>query len=90
MFNKSLNLESFSIFFLIGISSKLLKINSGKLVPGFDANLVLVDTEETWTVNPEKFFSKGKSTPLEGKKLTGRVHATFYKGRQVFSLVKKS
>jgi len=70
--------------------SKLLKINSGKLVPGFDANLVLVDTEETWTVNPEKFFSKGKSTPLEGKKLTGRVHATFYKGRQVFSLVKKS
>ncbi len=68
----------------------LLKINAGKILTGYDANLVLVDPEETWTVNPEKFYSKGKSTPLEGKKLTGRVHAAFYNGRQVYSLDKKS
>ncbi|WP_147635204.1 dihydroorotase [Treponema pectinovorum] len=66
--------------------AKLLKLNSGKILPGYDANLVLVDPDEIWTVNPEKFYSKGKSTPLEDKQLTGRVHATFYKGKQVYSL----
>ena len=69
--------------------AKLLKLQSGKLVPGFEANLVLVNPDEVWTVKPEKFYSKGKSTPLEGKKLTGRVHATFFGGDQVFSLNKK-
>lgn len=69
--------------------AKLLKINSGKFVPGYDANLVLVDPDENWTVNPDKFFSKGKSTPFEAKRLTGRVHATFFGGKQVYSLDKK-
>lgn len=66
--------------------AKLLKLNSGKILPGYEANLVLVDTEENWSINPEKFYSKGKSTPFEGKKLTGRVHITFYQGKEVFSL----
>lgn len=66
--------------------SKLLKINSGKLLPGYEANLVLVNPQEQWTVKPEKFYSKGKSTPFEAEKLTGRVHATFYQGKQVYSL----
>ena len=66
--------------------SKLLKLNSGKLAPGYEANLVLVDPDEQWTVCSEKFQSKGKSTPFEGQKLTGRVHTTFYLGNQVYSL----
>ncbi len=68
--------------------AKLLKLHAGKLVPGYDANLVLVNPTEQWVVNPDEFFSKGKSTPLEGKKLSGRVHATFFGGDQVFSLEK--
>lgn len=69
--------------------AKLLKVNAGKFVPGYDANLVLVDPEEEWIVAPERFMSKGKSTPMEGKKLIGRVHATFFGGEQVFSLQQK-
>ena len=58
--------------------------NNGLLEEGFDANLVLVDTEEVWTVRGEEFASKGKYTPLEGKKLTGQIKATFYKGNIVY------
>lgn len=64
--------------------ARLLKINEGKLIPGNKANFVLVAPNENWTVNPKNFFSKGKSTPFEGSKLIGKVHATFFEGKQVF------
>lgn len=64
--------------------AKLLKLKSGRLLSGYNADLVIVDPEEQWIVNPENFKSKGKSTPLEGQKLTGKVHATFFDGKQVF------
>ncbi|MBP5284049.1 MAG: amidohydrolase family protein, partial [Treponema sp.] len=66
--------------------SRMLHQDSGRLLPGYDANLVVVSPDETWTVDPAEFFSKGKSTPLEGTKLTGRVHATFFEGEKVFEL----
>lgn len=65
--------------------ARILRINSGRFVPGYDANLVLVDPDEVWTVDSSKFFSKGKSTPIDGKTLVGRVHATFFCGEQVYS-----
>lgn len=58
--------------------------NQGLLEEGFDADLVLVDTEKVWTVRGKDFESKGKYTPLEGKKLTGKVVATIYKGKIVY------
>ncbi|MBQ0050584.1 MAG: dihydroorotase [Treponema sp.] len=64
--------------------AKLLKVKSGRIAVGYNADLVLIDPDEEWIVNPSLFQSKGKSTPLEGQKLTGKVHATFYNGIQVF------
>ncbi len=80
--------EGFSLNRLSEIMSdnpaKLLKIESGRLLAGYNADFVLVDTNEEWVVNPKSFYSKGKSTPLEGQKLTGKVHATFFGGKLVF------
>ena len=61
--------------------------NQGLLADGYLANLVLVDTEKTWTVYGDEFASKGKYTPLEGKKLTGSVEATIYNGNVVFQSI---
>ena len=58
--------------------------NQGLLVEGYDANLVLVDTESEWTVRGQKFASKGKYTPLEGKKVFGKIVATIYRGSFVY------
>lgn len=58
--------------------------NQGLLEEGYDADLVLVDIENQWTVRGEKFESKGKYTPLEGKKLFGKIVATIYNGKFVY------
>lgn len=68
-----------------GNPAKILKLNAGRFSPGFDANLVLVDPDETWVCNAENFLSKGKSSPFDGKRLTGKVLATFFGGKQVYS-----
>lgn len=64
--------------------AKILKLNEGTLEVGKEANFALVDENEVWTVDSSKFFSKGKATPLEGKRLTGRIKATFFKGEISF------
>lgn len=65
--------------------AKLLKLkNRGLLANGFEADLVLVDTKKSWIVHGSNFASKGTYTPFEGKKLHGKILATFYKGRLVF------
>lgn len=51
------------------------------LEPGSPADLVLFDPEGTWTVEPERFHSKGRNTPFAGWTLHGRVLATVLAGR---------
>ncbi len=51
------------------------------LEPGSPADLVLIRPEETWTVEPERFFSKGRNTPFAGWTLTGRAVLTVCEGR---------
>ena len=65
-------------------AAQILGIRSGRLLPDYNADFVLVDPSESWTVDPSAFKSKGKSTPFEGKTLVGRVHATFFGGSRVF------
>ena len=56
----------------------------GTLSAGAPADVVLIDPQGEWTVEPETFASKGKNTPLSGKTLTGCVVATVYAGRIAF------
>lgn len=50
------------------------------LVPGAPADLTLVDPFHEWTVDPGRFYSKGKNTPLAGARLRGRAVATMVDG----------
>ena len=56
----------------------------GTLSAGAAGDVVVIDPEAEWTVEPVAFASKGKNTPLEGRTLRGRVMATIYGGRVVF------
>jgi dihydroorotase len=56
----------------------------GTLAPGAPADLVLLDADAEWAVEPETFASKGKNTPLTGARLKGRVVATVFGGRMVY------
>ena len=56
----------------------------GRIAPGFDADLVLVDPAGEWTVEPGEIRSKAGWSPYEGRVLRGRVVATFLRGEEVF------
>jgi len=56
----------------------------GTLSAGAPGDIVLIDPEAEWTVEPELFASKGKNTPLARRALKGRVVATVYDGRIAF------
>ena len=64
--------------------ARILGLNKGLLRPGYDADLTVIDPDEEWIVDSASFYSKGKATPFEGKKLTGRVKNLFIDGRLVF------
>jgi len=51
---------------------------------GREAGLVLFDAEASWVVDPSRFRSRGKNTPLEGRTLRGMVLATIVNGRCVY------
>jgi dihydroorotase len=70
--------------------ASLLGLNQGVILQGKEANLVLVDTETQWTVEPEKFRSKGKNTAFAGQTVTGKVVTTFYRGKSTYSMKNES
>jgi dihydroorotase len=55
----------------------------GTLAPGALGDVVLLDPNAEWTVDPSTFASKGRNTPLGGRRLRGRVVATIFGGRVV-------
>ena len=59
------------------------KVAGGEIKVGVAADMVMVDEKE-WTVDAQKFLSKGKNTPLDGKTLSGRVLMTFNDGKMVY------
>ncbi len=65
---------------LSGRPAELLGLTQGRLAVGQDADLVVVDLEETWRIDPEAFYSKGKNTPFAGETVQGKVVQTMQKG----------
>ena len=56
----------------------------GDIAIGYDADLVLVDPNETFVVRAAESFSQQGYTPFEGMELTGRVKNTFLRGNLIF------
>ena len=52
----------------------------GRLAPGADADLVLVDPRSRWPVSNEEILSKAGWSPYSGRVLHGRAVATYVRG----------
>ena len=81
--NGSVELETI-IKALTSKPAEILKINKGNLSIGNDADFCIVDINKPWVVRKEKLISKSKNTPIEDKKLQGKVINTFVNGEELF------
>ncbi len=63
--------------------AKLYKLSAGTLSEGADADLVIFDPEEKWTVT-DSFRSKASNSPFIGWELYGKVKTTICGGEIVF------
>ena len=59
---------------------RILGVQGGRIAAGEPADLVLVDPDREFTIDPATFFSKGKNTPFGGRKVRGEVRMTFVDG----------
>ncbi len=58
----------------------------GTLAVGKAADLMIIDPELQWIVDPGKFYSKARNTPFAGWQMSGRVIKTIVDGEIVFTL----
>ncbi len=62
--------------------AKVIGLDRGDISPGKAADLVIFDPEETYTIDKNTFASKGRNTPFDGRRVTGRVKCTICDGEQ--------
>ena len=62
----------------------ILRLSRGRMSLGAQADLVLFDPDEEWTVDPEQFASKARNTPFAGWKVKGKVKYTIVKGEVIY------
>ena len=58
--------------------------NKGSLRPGKDADVVVIDPEEAYTIDVNTFVSKGKNSPFHGRSVKGKVKWTICGGMIVY------
>lgn len=65
--------------------AKILGLDRGTLQKGHPADVIIVDTEQEYAIDKNKFVSKGHNTPFDGWKVKGKVLYTICDGKIVFN-----
>lgn len=64
--------------------AKVIGIDKGDIQPGKIADVVIFDPKCTYTIDKNKFASKGRNTPFHGRQVTGKVRCTICDGNVVY------
>ncbi|MCA9742414.1 allantoinase AllB [candidate division KSB1 bacterium] len=56
----------------------------GKIAPGYDADLVIFDTEKSIHIPREMMAQSEQATPYEGQTLQGEIIATYLRGEKIY------
>ena len=63
---------------ILGLTEK------GSVSEGKTADLMIFDPKAEYCISKDSFFSKGKNTPFDGKKVRGMVKYTIVDGNVVY------
>ncbi len=64
--------------------AELLNVPGGTLRPGAPADVIVIDTDTSWVLDPGDLKSKCKNTPFDEARLEGRVVRTIVAGRTAY------
>jgi dihydroorotase len=67
--------------------AELLRLPGGTLKPGAPADVIVIDLDVPWVLDPDALKSKCKNTPFDEARLQGRVVRTIVAGRTVYEYV---
>jgi dihydroorotase len=67
--------------------ARIMQLEGGTLRRGAPADIVVLDPDERWVVDPAEFRSRSRNTPIAGWELIGRVYHTLVGGEIRFSRV---
>lgn len=56
----------------------------GAILPGADADLIVVDSEKEWTLTAEQLFYRNRHSPYLGCSFKGLVERTLVRGETVY------
>ncbi len=65
--------------------AELAGLEGGTLEDGAPGDVILFDPEKPWVCKREALASRSTNSPFDGRRMTGRVMATFVGGRHVFA-----
>lgn len=66
------------------VPAELLGLDAGRLRREGPADLVIFDPDRAWVVDADKFRSKSKNSPFDGRPIQGQVWRTVIDGRLVY------
>lgn len=64
---------------LVGLANR-----KGRLAAGYDADIIVFDSEESWLVRGTELYHRHPVTPYDGQTLFGLVQQTYLRGNKVF------
>lgn len=67
-------------------AAKIINFDGGVIKKGARADLVVIDLDCEWKIDPDKFYSKSKNSPFGGFSVKGRAVRTVVGGKVVFEL----
>jgi dihydroorotase len=67
--------------------AEILSLPGGTLRPGSVADIIVIDIDAPWVLDPAELKSKCKNTPFDEARLQGRVVRTIVGGRTVYEYV---
>ncbi|MES2677901.1 MAG: dihydroorotase [Pseudomonadota bacterium] len=67
-------------------AADIIHFDGGRIAKGAQADLVLIDLNQEWKIEPEKFYSKSKNSPFVNTKVKGRAVKTVVGGVIVYQI----